>query len=75
MKILMRNIVLEFGCSNQCLRITHISRYFIYGMNSRYPEFDGTREPATGGGAVRHVQLYVDKTSDISMRQSRPSNI
>jgi len=27
-----------------------ISRYVLYGMDSRYPEFDGAREPAAGSG-------------------------
>ena len=29
-------------------RPTRISRYVLYGMYSRYPEFDGTRDPAVG---------------------------
>lgn len=39
--------------------ITRISRYACLVMGSVYPELDGAREPATGGGGSEAIQNYL----------------
>jgi len=50
MKVILRMHFQGRRSTQRCIGITRIRKYVLYGMDSRYPEFDGTREPAAGGG-------------------------